>query len=257
MAWAWWELRKTQVKAARDQIRAWATQFRRLFMVTQTRLEVAEASSAGTKLAIVGPQASGKTFIWTFLRSGGTELVTQHQATIGATRIDATKTVIKTGEDHSVDSQLQLMLADSLDVTGDFTSFSEIWATVLENAFLVVFIFDVSKFVGINNAAAACDYRKLVLDASRFVGRQIQHPDTIVVLALGWCDMLEDWTPTNSAPLWEYMSKFSDELSTAKNSLAVNTSGKARQVDGSLASEEWAQVFIHRIFLEGTRGKGQ
>ena len=69
----------------------------------------AQANSTGQKLAIIGPPASGKTFIWTFLKSGGTELVTEHRPTIGADRVASMGATIRTGEDNSIDPQLDLM----------------------------------------------------------------------------------------------------------------------------------------------------
>jgi hypothetical protein len=237
-------------------MREWAAQFRALFRATQSKLEIAQENSAGQKLAIVGPPASGKTFIWTFLKSGGTTLITEHRPTIGADRVSAQSAVINTGEENSVDEQLTLMLADNIDVSGDFEAFAELWDRVISDAFLVVFIFDVSKFIGLDgNIAAAAQYRRLVLDASRFAGKRIQHSDTNVVLAIGWCDKLNDWSPSNSGPFFDQIYPFHSELTEVKNCLGVNTDKPARQVEGSLGNERWAQTFIYRIFSEGTRGK--
>ena len=77
-------------------------------------------------------------------------------------------------------------------MSGDFANYSEIWDTAISDAFLVIFIFDVSKFVGLDaHGPHAADYRQLVLEASRFAGKRTGHPDTTVVLAIGWCDKLE------------------------------------------------------------------
>jgi hypothetical protein len=248
MAWRWWTWTK-------ERMRAWAKRFRDLFRRTETELIRAAENSAGTKLAIVGPPASGKTFIWTFLKSGGTVLVTEHTPTLAGVRVVGGPTTIRTDESSDISDELDLMLADSIDVSGDLDTYPEVWDEVLRDAFLVVFLFDVSRFTGIQEPEHAEDYRTRVVAASKFAGKRVQHDDAVAVLAIGWCDKLEDWSPTNGGPLSDALVPHVNTLKQIRANLAVNTAFPARQVEGSLASEEWAHNFIHRIFKEGTRGK--
>jgi hypothetical protein len=248
MAWKWWTWSK-------DQVRVWSRRFRDLFRGTEKELTRAAARSEGTKLAIVGPPASGKTFIWTFLKSGGTVLVTEHTPTLGGARVVGGPATIRTGEPSTVSDDLKFMLADSMDVSGDLEGYPEVWDQVLSEAFLVVFLFDVSLFTGIRQPERAEEYRAQVLEASKFTGQRIRHEDAVLVLAIGWCDKLDDWSPTNSGPLSDRLAPHVATVKQIRTNLAVNTKNPARQVEGSLASEEWAHTFIYRIFKEGTRGK--
>ncbi|WP_448627140.1 hypothetical protein [Geodermatophilus sp. URMC 64] len=248
MAWKWWTWSK-------ERVRAWSKRFRDLFRRTESDLTAAAAHSRGTRLAIVGPPASGKTFIWTFLKSGGTKFVTEHTPTLAGVRVVGGPTTIRTDESSDVSDDLDLMLADSMDVSGDLDTYPDFWDQVLSDAFLVVFLFDVSLFAGIREPDQAEEYRARVVMASKFAGKRIRQEDAIVVLAIGWCDKLDDWSPMNSGPLSDCLAPHMDTLKQIRANLAVNTTAPTRQVEGSLASEEWAHTFIYRIFKEGTRGK--
>ena len=232
----------------------WARRLLELYLKVESNLLRAVRVSGGRRVAIVGPPGSGKTSIWAFLNSGGTRFITDHAPTLGAERVAGGVHVLHRGS--ALSDGLKFTLADSKDVSGDVENYPELWRQVIGDAFLVIFLFDVSRFVGIRDGANSKGYRNQVIEDAKFAGARIQHGDTIVVLAVGWCDKLKGWSPGNSAPLQECLTEYGDEIGKIRAKLGVNTRHKPRQVEGSLGTPEYAHDFIYRIFKEGTRGKG-
>lgn len=209
-----------------------------------TSLEQAKSKRNGTKLAIVGPMASGKTVIHTFLATG--VLLSGYQPTLGAIKLKPTRFEL----DFS-NRPISKYLAKRLDVAGDFRSYPLVWQQALNDAFFVIYLFDVNKFLG--NDAESAEYRHLVVEGSDLVGGLIRHPDTKVVLAGTHCDLKPGWNLTTqgmnniSRLFWKH-----DEAEKTRNHLAKNTREDAAVIFGSLKDQQSAAQLLYSIFDSDT-----
>lgn len=209
-----------------------------------TSLEQAKSKRKGTKLAIVGPMASGKTVIHTFLATG--VLLSEYRPTLGAVKQKPTRIQIDAINELS-NGPIRKYLAERVDVTGEFRSAPVAWKLALSDAFFVVYLFDVYKFLG--NGLPAAQYRQLVVEGADFAGSLIQHPDTKVVVAGTHCDLVPGWNLTTqsmnniSRMFWKY-----DEAEEMRNHLAKNTREDAAVTFGSLRDERSAMQLLYSIF---------
>ena len=211
---------------------------------------VAKKGRKGTKLAIVGPQASGKTVIHTFLSSG--VLLTEYSPTIGAGQKQApTKVEIEAVRDFADRNPIRMYLAERQDMTGDFKRFPGLWERALQDAFFVVFLYDVNKFLGKNPAEAAA-YRREVVAGCDFAGELIRHRDTKIVLAGTHCDLIDGWDLTRQSitKIDRQVTKH-DEAEQARLHLGKKTAGEASVVYGSLKDEKSATDLMYSIFESG------
>jgi hypothetical protein len=209
-----------------------------------TSLEQAKSKRKGTKLAIVGPMASGKTVIHTFLATG--VLLSEYQPTMGAVKQKPTKFQLQAISELS-NGPISKYLAERLDVTGDFRSNPYAWKQALSDAFFVIYLFDIYKFLG--GDAQSARYRELVVEGADFAGGLIQHPDTKVVVAGTHCDLIPGWNLTTqsmnnvSRLFWKF-----DEAEDMRNHLAKNTREDAAVTFGSLRDERSATQVLYSIF---------
>ncbi len=218
----------------------------RLHKKIATNLELARRKRTGTKLAIVGPTASGKTVVHTFLATG--VLLSDYNPTTGAGDKHAPTSVEIEAITEVMDKDpIHLYLAERIDVSGNFEQFPMAWAATLNDAFYVVFLFDAKRFIDQSLQGEA--YRRLVVNACDFAGGLIKYSDTKVVFAGTHCDLIEDWTLSRqgmnlaSRLVWNY-----DEADEAANRLAQNTEKPALPAFGSLRDEKSASDLLYSIF---------
>jgi hypothetical protein len=203
------------------------------------------ANRSGTKLAILGPLASGKTTVHCFLETG--VLITEYEPTLGAVVKSPTQRDLQMVSELMEKEPIHLYLAERIDVSGDFKTFSSAWKQALSDAFFVIFLYDASKFIG--EHAQAKEYRRLVVDGCDFAGGLIAHADTKIVFAATHCDLVGGWALTQQGinrvqkQIWHY-----DEADEAVINLAQNTYDEASIVFGSLKGVENAENFLYSIF---------
>lgn len=204
-----------------------------------------KANRKGKKLAIVGPMASGKTVVHTFLATG--VLLSEYSPTLGVEKREPTKVEIEKITDVTEHNPIKLFLAERLDVTGDFKAVPDAWRKALSDTFFVVFLFDMKKFL--DEGPDGKEYRRLVVDGCDFAGGLITHQDAKVVFAGTHCDQIADWSLTQQGAnkinqrFWKY-----DEAQEAATHLAKETIEDANVVVGSLAGERNATEFLYSIF---------
>jgi GTPase SAR1 family protein len=208
-------------------------------------LLASKSKRKGTKLAIVGPPASGKTVVHTFLSSG--VLLTEYSPTLGVQKQRPTKVEIETVRQIRDGNPIHLYLAERYDMSGDYKRFPDVWARALNDAFFVVFLYDAQKFLGENSIAAK--YRREVVDACDFAGGLIKYPDTKVVLAGTHCDLINGWNLTRQSitKIDRQISKY-DEAEQARIHLGKKTKDEASVVYGSLKDAESATELLYSIF---------
>lgn len=213
-------------------------------------LQALRRGRKGTKLAIVGPPASGKTVVHVFLGTG--MLITEYTPTQGAVKYDRATLELEAVQRYN-ESSLTLNVSDRIDVSGDFRQHSFAWKNALSDAFLVLFMFDMSKFVSDSHAGAA--YRRTVVDGCDFAGGLIANADTKVILVGTHCDLISGWNPTRkgsnevSRLFWgDYKSDADD----ARTHLAKNTVQDAEVVWGSLKDQECAESLLYDTFVQAS-----
>lgn len=211
-------------------------------------LETLRSSSRGTKLAIVGPPTSGKTVVHVFLSTG--VLITEYTPTQGAVKYSRAKVELEAAQRFN-ENPIRLSLGNRIDVSGDFRQHSYAWQTALGDAFLVLFMFDMSKFVADTTGGAS--YRRTVVDGCDFAGGLIANSDTRVVLVGTHCDLIPGWTPTSigsnkvSRLFW---GDYKADADDARTHLAKNTVKDAEVVWGSLKDEECASALLYDTFVQ-------
>ncbi|MGO9781057.1 MAG: Rab family GTPase [Streptosporangiaceae bacterium] len=203
--------------------------------------------SKGTKIAIVGPPASGKTVIYRFLGTG--VLVQEYIPTEAGVRVNATTVELVAAKSAIDKNPILLNLSNTIDVSGDYKLHSYVWQTALTDAFLVLFVFDASKFIAAGSEGSA--YRRTVVDGCDFAGGLIAHNDTRVVMVGTHCDLIAGWTPkpTGSNMVNRiFWHDYGIDADDARTHLAKNTSNDAEVFFGSLFDEESAKDLLYQTF---------
>jgi hypothetical protein len=204
----------------------------------------------GTKLAIVGPPASGKTVVHVFLGTG--VLITEYVQTQGAVKYDRATLELEAVQRYN-ENPIKLSLSDRIDVSGDYRTHSYAWKNALNDAFLVLFMFDMSQFVADSHAGAV--YRRTVIDGCDFAGGLIANSDTKVILVGTHCDLIPGWNPTSkgsnevSRLFW---GDYTTDANDARTHLARNTVKDAEVVWGSLKDQECAESLLYDTFVQAS-----
>jgi hypothetical protein len=203
--------------------------------------------SKGTKIAIVGPPTSGKTVIYRFLGTG--VVVREYIPTEAAVRVSATTVELAAAQSAIDNNPILLNLTNTIDVSGDYKQHSYAWKNALTDAFLVLFVFDVSKFIVDGPEGAA--YRRTVVDGCDFAGGLIGHNDAKVVMVGTHCDLIAGWTasPKGSNMVNRiFWGDYKVDADDARTHLAKNTVEDAEVFFGSLVDEPSAKDLLYQTF---------
>jgi hypothetical protein len=203
--------------------------------------------STGTKIAIVGPTRSGKTVIHIFLATG--MLTTDYDPTLSNVKYESHDVTFEAGEATYKSNQISVNLADRIDVSGDYRNHSYEWQKVLKDAALVLFVFDMSKFLSGTSDGAA--YRRTVVDSCDFAGGFIGHSDARVIMVGTHCDQIADWSAVGigaNAVGQTFWVDYRTDSGDAINNLSKNVDKRAQAVWGSLKDPNYATELLYQAF---------
>lgn len=202
--------------------------------------------SKGTKIAIVGPPVSGKTVIYRFLGTG--VLVQDYIPTEAGDRVGPITVELAAAKSAIDKNPILLNLSKTIDVSGDYKRHSYVWETALTDAFLVLFVFDASKFIA--EGPEGSDYRRTVVDGCDFAGGLIVHNDTRVVMVGTHCDKIAGWTLTSGSSMVNriFWRDYGVDADDARTHLAKNTTKDAEVFFGSLLKEDSAKDLLYQTF---------
>jgi hypothetical protein len=207
-------------------------------------IERAKQKRHGNKLAIVGPPKAGKTVVHVFLETG--VLITDYNPTLGASRVQPSRTTIEAMGARRAKNPISLYLAERPDVSGNFGQFGASWREALNDAFFVLFLFDASIFLGMTQAATT--YRRDVVAACEFAGSLIRYRDTKVVLGGTHCDLIDGWPASHVASRILRSFGKHDEFDQAIAQIGKNVKEEPYFVIGSLKDETNATELLYSIF---------
>lgn len=203
--------------------------------------------STGKKIAIVGPTRSGKTVIHVFLGTG--MLTTDYQPTLSNVKYESHNVTFEAGEATYKSNQVSLSLASRIDVSGDYRNHAYEWQTVLKDAALVLFVFDMHQFLLKSPRGAA--YRRTVVDACDFAGGFIAHSDARVMMIGTHCDLIPGWTAVGAganAVGQTFWADYRVDSGDASNHLSKNVTKRALVVWGSLKDADSATELLYQAF---------
>jgi hypothetical protein len=216
-----------------------------LFLKVEEALDRIQARRKGTKIAILGPPVSGKTVVHKFLSTRA--LVTEYSPTIGLEKHQQTRIEFEPDDPLGPQTAISLRLAPRIDVQGDFSRTPDNWRLALSDAFLVLFMFDVSKFIAAD--AEGIKYRRLVVNGCDFAGGEIGHEDTKIVLVGTHCDLVPGWdlSAQGTTVVSRLLYKLG-EIDEALDSIAAKVKAPASLVFGSLKDQVSAEHLLYAVF---------